>query len=1229
PIIDDNIYEGNETLNLTLSSPTGGATLGTQTTATLTIVDNDLPTVSLAVSPASVTEDGTINLVYTFTRTGNTANPLTVSFNVGGNATFNNDYAQNGAASFNTTNGTITFVAGSPTATIIVDPTTDTIEEPDENISITLASGTGYTIATSGIVTGAITNDDGILQTAVFNGKTYYLLSHASWADSRTKAISLSGNLVTINDQSENDFVVNTFKDKALNIAPTGKKVALWIGLNDLANEGTFVWSNGEPVSYTNWAVGQPQGGVPDEDFAAIALNIGGIPIGKSHDVVSDERFNDFNFAVVEVPASRLSFSTSNYTVNEDGTPVNTVTINREGNTNGAVSVTINLTNGTATAPSDYNNTPITVNFANGETSKTVNLMQVSKGLSFDGVNDYVNVGAKSSLKVSTAITIEAWINPTGTGTGSNPSWGGIIVNKEGEYEVARFSDGTIQWAFANSNPGWVWINTGYVAPLNQWTHIAVTYDLGLIKTYANGVLVHIYNGSGTIGDYHLDRNDFRIGGRQGGSQFFQGSIDDVRVWNQARNQTEIQADLNRELTGKETGLIGYWNFNAVNSNTVQDLTNNKNNGTVFEAQSVTGVVPTSLIINDNIYEPTETVNLTLSNPTGGATLGTQQTATLTIIDNDAVPGVIQFSNGTYSINENGTPVTAVTLTRSNGSDGTVSVSLTPSNGTATAPSDYNNTAITVNFANGETSKTVTIPIVNDTQFEPNETVNLTLSNPTGGATLGNQKTAVLSIIDNDKLVLLADNFNTENGGVGQLNYTGLANWNVTEGSIDLLGNGFYATFAGHGLFLNLDGSTNNAVRLESKQTFNFNANQVVNLSFAVAGDIDTNPFIVSLGNFFNETFTIPANQPFTTINRSFVVPSTQNGKLIIDHNGGDNYGVHFDDFQLSVSSNFENNNPGFLVFSQPTFKVNEDGIPITAVTVNRINGNLGSVSVTINLSNSTATPGSDYNNSPITLNFADRETSKIVTVPIIDDSIYEPTENINLTLINPTGGATLGTQKTAILRILDNDPTNNIVLLKDDFNTENGGIGKLNYTSLANWNVARGSIDLIGNSFHVNVPEQGLFLDLDGSTLNAGRIESKQTFNFNANQVVTLNFTVSGNFVPGNSANNSFTASLGDLFNETFTVPANQPFTTFTRSFVVPLTETGKLIIDHAGGDNYGAFIDDIELSVSAMLGTIQFNNSTYSINENGTPVTAVTLTRSNGSDGAVSVRINLTNGT
>ncbi|WP_304437818.1 calcium-binding protein, partial [Cylindrospermopsis sp. CR12] len=140
-----------------------------------------------------------------------------------------------------------------------------------------------------------------------------------------------------------------------------------------------------------------------------------------------------------------------------------------------------------------------------------------------------------------------------------------------------------------------------------------------------------------------------------------------------------------------------------------EDYTNTPITVTLADGQTSKKV--TIPLIDDSIYEPTETVNLTLSNPTGGATLGTRQTATLTIIDNDAVPGVIQFSNGTYSINENETPVTAITLARINGSDGAVSVTLTLSNGSADtegappaiAPGDYNNTSITVNFANGET----------------------------------------------------------------------------------------------------------------------------------------------------------------------------------------------------------------------------------------------------------------------------------------------------------------------------------------------------------------------------------------------------------------------------------------------------------------------------------------------------------------------------------------------
>jgi len=103
-----------------------------------------LPSVTLAVSTTSVTEDGTTNLVYTFTRTGDTTNPLTVNFTTVDNtdswktAIFNTDYSQTGAASFpnySSETGTVTFAANSATATVTIDPTADTTVEDDETVS--------------------------------------------------------------------------------------------------------------------------------------------------------------------------------------------------------------------------------------------------------------------------------------------------------------------------------------------------------------------------------------------------------------------------------------------------------------------------------------------------------------------------------------------------------------------------------------------------------------------------------------------------------------------------------------------------------------------------------------------------------------------------------------------------------------------------------------------------------------------------------------------------------------------------------------------------------------------------------------------------------------------------------------------------------------------------------------------------------------------------------------
>ena len=115
-----------------------------------------LPDITLAVSPTSVAEDGPANLIYTFTRTGSTTEPLSVNYSVGGTASLGTDYT--GIAG---TPATITFAAGSAAATLTLDPTADSTVESDETVALTLTAGTGYAIGTPAAVVGTISNDDG------------------------------------------------------------------------------------------------------------------------------------------------------------------------------------------------------------------------------------------------------------------------------------------------------------------------------------------------------------------------------------------------------------------------------------------------------------------------------------------------------------------------------------------------------------------------------------------------------------------------------------------------------------------------------------------------------------------------------------------------------------------------------------------------------------------------------------------------------------------------------------------------------------------------------------------------------------------------------------------------------------------------------------------------------------------------------------------------------------
>ena len=193
----------------------------------------------------------------------------------------------------------------------------------------------------------------------------------------------------------------------------------------------------------------------------------------------------------------------------------------------------------------------------------------VNRVLSLDGDGDYVEVPDADSLDLSDNFTFEAWVFPTAT------SGGNMIFNKEDTYEWAIIN-GNLQWALQTSVT-WYWLDTGISVPVNQWTHLALTYDSKNVSAYVNGLLlstlVHPQGGK-------LDVNDsvLRIGGRSRAPSFFAGQLDEVRIWSTIRTQEDIQMTMHTTLSGKEVGLVGYWRFDD-DKKIANDLSPNVNDG--------------------------------------------------------------------------------------------------------------------------------------------------------------------------------------------------------------------------------------------------------------------------------------------------------------------------------------------------------------------------------------------------------------------------------------------------------------------------------------------------------------------------------------------------------------------------------------------------------------------------------------------------------------------------
>ena len=143
-----------------------------------------------------------------------------------------------------------------------------------------------------------------------------------------------------------------------------------------------------------------------------------------------------------------------------------------------------------------------------------------------------------------------------------------------------------------------------------------------------------------------------------------------------------------------------------------------------------------------------------------------------------------------------------------------------------------------------------------------------------------------------------------------------------------------------------------------------------------------------------------------------------------------------------------------------------------------------------------------------------------------------------------------------------------------DDVTMFAGGVN--NYTGLPNWNVTRGSVDLFGNGFNDFLPGNGLYLDLDGSTSAAGRLESKASFDLTPG-TYQLQFNIAGS---QRFDSNTVTVSLGTAFSEAFTFTSATPRTTVTRTITVAAGQSARLVFDHAGGDNSGLLLTSVKLT-------------------------------------------------
>jgi hypothetical protein len=358
-----------------------------------------LPVISLAVSSAAVTEDGSSNLIYTFSRSGDTTNPLSVNYAIGGSATNGSDYALIPAS--------LTFAAGARTATVIVDPIADAIVEPDETVSLSLVARDAYTIGTTGSVSGTIVNDDNatfsINDVAIVEGDLGTRLAVFTVSLSHAVAGGAAVAFATANGTASagSDYVANSGLLNFTGTAGELRTIAVTINGDTLFEpDESFFLNLSSPTNGVTLAKAQGSGTIRNDDVPPLPV---------------------------------ISLAVSSAAVTEDGSSNLIYTFSRSGDTTNPLSVNYAI-GGSATNGSDYALIPASLTFAAGARTATVIVDPIADAIVEPDETVSLSLVARDAYTIGTTGSVSGTIVdilPTISASTIVAGSGGFVINGE------------------------------------------------------------------------------------------------------------------------------------------------------------------------------------------------------------------------------------------------------------------------------------------------------------------------------------------------------------------------------------------------------------------------------------------------------------------------------------------------------------------------------------------------------------------------------------------------------------------------------------------------------------------------------------------------------------------------------------------------------------------------------------------------------------------------------